>query len=511
VNDAPAGEASWSGAVPYAFQVSSSNLRPGDNSLGFTAPGGASLADVLLVDSVGVLYPREYVAVEGVIEFVGGAQSVQAGGFQSNSVQVYDITDPSAVQQLTGVQVEPEGPTFAISFYDDLAQRRYLALDAAAARRPLDVQGVRPAPIDLRAASNQADYLIVAPAQFFDALAPLVEHRTQGGQRLQLVDIEHVYDAFSNGVPEPAALRDFLIYAREAWAGPAPRFVLLVGKASYDYRDNLGGPNKNLVPTYLVPSPHLAQAASDNWFVAAAAGSDGDSVYPQMAIGRIPAKTPEQVRIAVQKILDYEAGLEAEAAWRQNAVFVTDDEEPIYDQSSEVLIQGLGPGMQARKVYLSAYAGEVEAARAEIVRQWNEGALLMTYIGHGSIDTWAAGPLFGSQFVDQIKNGDRLPILLTPTCLDGYFYHPEKDSLTEALLFKTDGGIVAGLVPTGLSLPSAQDVLMEKLFVELFTQRAPTLGEAMTRAKQQVDPTSPELREVLETFVLLGDPALRWE
>jgi len=42
-------------------------------------------------------------------------------------------------------------------------------------------------------------------------------------------------------VPDPRALHDFLTYARNQWAAPAPRFVLLVGKASYDYRDSLKG------------------------------------------------------------------------------------------------------------------------------------------------------------------------------------------------------------------------------------------------------------------------------
>ena len=76
------------------------------------------------------------------------------------------------------------------------------------------------------------------------------------------------------------------------------------------------------------------------------------------------------------------------------------------------------------------------------------------------------------------------------------------------MLFKNDGGIVAGIVPTGLSLPPDQLELMLALFDELFTQRAPTLGEALMRAEQKMDVTSENLREVVETFGLLGDPAL---
>ena len=51
---------------------------------------------------------------------------------------------------------------------------------------------------------------------------------------------------------------------------------------------------------------------------------------------------------------------------------------------------------------------------------------------------------------------------------------------------------------------------MKPLFAELFTKSAPTLGEAIQRAKSQVNAASPDVREVLQTFTLIGDPALRW-
>ncbi|MCI0478757.1 MAG: C25 family cysteine peptidase, partial [Anaerolineales bacterium] len=65
-------------------------------------------------------------------------------------------------------------------------------------------------------------------------------------------------------------------------------------------------------------------------------------------------------------------------------------------------------------------------------------------------------------------------------------------------------------VPTGLSVPQAQEELMRALFAELFQNAAPelTLGEAVQRAKRKVDGKAPETREVIDTFVLLGDPAL---
>ncbi|MCB0237858.1 MAG: hypothetical protein KDH08_04295, partial [Anaerolineae bacterium] len=71
---------------------------------------------------------------------------------------------------------------------------------------------------------------------FIPALQPLVDHRRSQGLRVTVASIDDVYDTFSNGVPDPAAIRDYMIYARDNWTGPAPRFLLLAGDATYDYR-----------------------------------------------------------------------------------------------------------------------------------------------------------------------------------------------------------------------------------------------------------------------------------
>jgi hypothetical protein len=49
---------------------------------------------------------------------------------------------------------------------------------------------------------------------------------------------------------------------------------------------------------------------------------------------------------------------------------------------------------------------------------------------------------------------------------------------------------------------------MKALFAELFGNSAPTLGQALARAKQKLDAGAPDIREVIDTFGLLGDPAL---
>ena len=65
------------------------------------------------------------------------------------------------------------------------------------------------------------------------------------------MDVEDVYDEFSFGAKDFRALKDFLKHAKENWV-KAPRFVLLVGDATFDPRNYLGLGDFDYVPTRLI-------------------------------------------------------------------------------------------------------------------------------------------------------------------------------------------------------------------------------------------------------------------
>lgn len=489
----------WDGQGAHVIiaTIPANAVRAGDNTLQLIAPGDTGAqADITLLRALDVTYTRRLVAQNDRIEFTAGAGTYRVEGFSDDAIELYDVTDPLAPMRVTNTHLAARALTFAT---DAPMPRRWLAIGLNGAQAVARI--VPMSASDLRAPDRAADYLIVTHPNFVGALQPLVEWRARQGLRVRVVTTEQAYDEFAYGEESPHALRALIEWARQNWQ--TLQWVLLVGKASYDYRDYQKGANKNLLPTFLLKTPHLGQTASDNWFVA----PDETTGHPALAIGRIPAQTTEQVTRVVNKTIAYESSLNTRADWHTRALFIADDKEPSFASMSDALI-AQSPYLVARKIYLADYRGDVNAARAEILARWNEGVRWLTYIGHGSIDTWAEGPLFSVEHLGALKNGARTPILFTPTCLDGFFYHPQKNSLAEELLFKEDGGIVAGLVPTGLSMPQAQEELMRALFAELSANPAPTLGEAIARAKRRVNGTAPDTREVIDTFVWLGDPAL---
>ncbi len=68
---------------------------------------------------------------------------------------------------------------------------------------------------------------------------------------------------------------------------------------------------------------------------------------------------------------------------------------------------------------------------------------------------------------------------------------------------------MAVLAPTSLTLPADQSFLSEAFVKALLENPNPTLGQVHLRALNQVPVEAPGSRDVMQTFLLFGDPALR--
>ena len=79
----------------------------------------------------------------------------------------------------------------------------------------------------------------------------------------------------------------------------------------------------------------------------------------------------------------------------------------------------------------------------------------------------------------------------------------------EDLLLTEDGGAVAVFAPSSLTLSSDQEPLNQALLTALLEEDAPPVGLAILEAKRSVAAETQGQRDVIETFTLLGDPALR--
>jgi hypothetical protein len=108
-----------------------------------------------------------------------------------------------------------------------------------------------------------------------------------------------------------------------------------------------------------------------------------------------------------------------------------------------------------------------------------------------------------------LYNESRLPILTAFTSLNGAFAEPQIDSLSESLLRKNGGGIVAAIAPSGRAPTDRLLPLAEKFYDQLLVDGGITVGDALHRLiNEGMD--DPEYRDALKTLNLLGDPALQF-
>jgi hypothetical protein len=229
-----------------------------------------------------------------------------------------------------------------------------------------------------------------------------------------------------------------------------------------------------------------------------------------MFIGRISAQRPEDVDAVVEKIINYKQS-PPPGGWKQSTLFVADDDQTDFETISEHLIALLPGEYRVQRIYAREYQAPADPT-ADIVRHINDGALLVNYIGHGFTGrwgTWSGGRLFDRSHIASLNNGGKLPFLATATCLNGFFPHPLEDySLAEEFLRVNGKGAIAAWSPTGLGFPSQHQLLFGELFTAIFEGDNRLLGPATTAAKISAYAQNSGLGELVETFVLFGDPAL---
>ncbi|MFN7973825.1 MAG: C25 family cysteine peptidase [Acidobacteriota bacterium] len=269
---------------------------------------------------------------------------------------------------------------------------------------PVSISGFTPGGLPEHAA---ADYIIIAHPTLREAIEPLAAFYRKRGLRVVVVAVDDVYDRYSDSIVDPRAIKAFLEHAYRTWERPAPRFVLLVGDASWDSKNahvdesnyakwvdpaeaeegtkfalmpgtaRFAANDRNLVPSFNFEGSE-GHAASDNQFVCV----DGDDFQPDMAIGRYPVVRPEEVSAIVQKTIRYVEAAQDPGEWRRRILLIADE-----NKSFQKISDGIGEKVAARGfVCDKAYPDEgpvTDDRRLGLRKAFNDGHLIVHFIGHG--------------------------------------------------------------------------------------------------------------------------------
>ena len=344
---------------------------------------------------------------------------------------------------------------------------------------------------------NAADYLIIAPDMFSDGAAQLAAYRQQKGLGTLVASLDDIYNEFSYGVPTPDAIKQLLGTAMTQWSGK-PKYAVLIGDGTYDYRDLLQK-HDNLVPPMLVSTAY-GLFCSDTAF----SDLDGSGV-PQIAIGRLPVKTADQLTAVLAKIKSYakptSGGATRGAADRRR---------------SRQRRQLHRCHLQVNTTLVAQYSNnvvscsqDVNVIRQTIQSNLNAGVDLFNYIGHGAIDRFGNSGYLMSGDVASLQDGGHLPVVVAVTCVAGQYSVPGADCLAEYLTLQNGGGAIAVIAPTGLSVNQDASRLNLRLMRLLNVNSGPGLGDMFRQAMaDHITLDNPATPPAI--YNLIGDPALAY-
>ena len=259
----------WDGQIQFNSQTMfpHSYLTNGTNTISVNLPGETeSNTDIIYINWFEIEYWRNYMAQQDSLIFWAegaGTHQLELSNFSNNNVELFDITDISNLKRITNFSIESTQTSNKVIFQDDLnGKQRYYALTEDKRKVPITI--IADDPSQLQSELNQADYIIITHEEFYDEVATLANFRQSQGLNVMTIKLADIYDEFNNGIKNPIAIKDFLAYSYYNWQKPAPTYILLVGDASYDYKDHLKTGNKDYVPTHLFESVYYNTETSSD-------------------------------------------------------------------------------------------------------------------------------------------------------------------------------------------------------------------------------------------------------
>ncbi|MBD3169845.1 MAG: type IX secretion system sortase PorU, partial [candidate division Zixibacteria bacterium] len=448
-----------------------------------------------------------------------GEYIFQVDGGESGSL-LLDITDPLDPDRLTGA--EKNGNYLEFRYLSEGMITNFYYADADSALTPSRLELYQPA--GLRSTLNSADGIIIVYDEFREQAERLAAHRASNdGLNLMIVDVSDIYDEFGWGRNDPLAIRYFLKYAFLNWGSPKPSSCTMVGDGHYDYMGYLGTGAVNYLPPFhnLPPGLFRSWASDDNYVFFGRDGYyDSDSSdYPDMLIARIPVKNNSQLETVIDKIINYDTDLLIDQ-WKNTITVVADDQygddllsdttEWFHTSQAEALSNEHIPGsFKKNKIYATAYPMEAGRTKPQVNRQiinsFNDGSLIVDYIGHGNKNTWMHEHVFTkAEDMPKIKNRRKLAMILAASCSIGFWDELGDEGMSEDFLRLTENGAISIISATRSVFAGPNTDLNNLIFDLLLGSDSLTIAEAVYLAKLQRQQNGSPI-ENDRHFMIFGD------
>ncbi len=384
-------------------------------------------------------------------------------------------------------------------------------------------------------ASPQADLVIVTHPDFVAQANAIADfHRNNDNMNVIVATTKQVYNEFSSGKQDVAAIRDFvrMVYSRSGSdTTHRLKYLLLLGDGSYDMKNRVA-PNSNFIPTWQTDNSLLPTSSyvSDDFFgmLDSLEGVDLAGNL-DIGIGRLPVASVNDANVLVQKIIrygtkkdllpnSYENNLISNYnPWRNEVCIIADDEDGnLHLKQAEklcVVLDSLNRNVNIHKIYLDAFkqvytpqGDKYPDVNDAVNKMISKGALMINYIGHGGENGLAAEGILTMGDIGKYDNFYCLPVFVTATCEFSRYDNPAFVSAGEKILLNPNGGGIALFSTTRVAYAHANEIVNRNLIKTAFTKNLNDKIRFGDIVKQSKNLCAPGV--YMQNFTLLGDPAL---
>ena len=428
----------------------------------------------------------------------------------SNSLVLWDVTEPFDIKKVDYVY-----NSGAISFVIETdTLKEFNIFNSSAFKSPISITNIENQ--DLHSLTA-VDYVIISHPDFTSYANQLADiHRDKNGMNVKVINPQLIYNEFSSGKPDIAAIRNFLKSMYDKSGGVYPKYALLFGDGSFDNRSSISSGNSNFILTFQSESSLSSTASyvSDDFYGMLEDNANMISGKLNVGVGRFTVQTQTEAGQMLNKVRDYISPT-GFGSWRNMITFIGDDGDGnLHTKQSDELATIVNddyPVFNIEKIFFDAYP-EVSTPSGErypgvneaIKNRMERGALVLNYTGHGNELGLAHERILAITDIIAWKNAQTLPLFFTATCEFSRWDDKTRTTAGEYVFLNPEGGAIAMLTTTRLVYATQNFVLSKAFYENAFGLTDLRLGD-MCLITKNLAGNSVNKRN----FSLIGDPALK--
>lgn len=501
------------------FTISGNSLELG---LKYSSSGVVSAAHL---DAIDFNYTANLEYSGASCMFTLGTSAAKLAG-ASEGTHVWDVTDPLNILAMN-TTATPDGGLAWVNSYS--GWRNYVAWNGSQSLpQPQYVCAVPNQ--NLHGITDTPDMLILTTPVLASQAERIANLHRNGPFKLNVLVVDHslVFDEFTSGLYDVNAYRRFakMLYDRGKEAGKPLRYLLLMGKASFDNRGLSAEMQSLNYPTMATWQTDDGLYESTTFcsddimsFLEDGSGASLGSDLCSIAVGRIPARTAQEASDYVDKMIYYQNNSERDN-WRNEVMLVADNgnlgehmDQAEWFQSAALSATNDGKNLFFDKVYIDAFplvGGVCEEARRRQSRLLDNGVMWWAYIGHGAPERLSSEGILSWTDINNMYQR-KYPMFYGATCSFMSWDGPSQSG-AEVMAFNPRGGVIASISATRSALIS-ENGRLTRAMGQMIVRRDENglmlpIGEILRQAKNAVRSTSGG-SDNRTRYSLLGDPAMR--